>query len=146
MFRTYDIKEIRILPMCNTQQQKEYGFENDDEVRDYLSEGLPSTEKGKYYYKERGIDLYDTDALILFQYGGRILGYGIYKDRNCDDRYFQFYPESIHNVEEISADEVRSVYPSFKRFVRMQKIPLDYLEAITPLLKRKQKLFVASKH
>lgn len=52
----------------------------------------------------------------------------------------------VHNVEEISADEVRSVYPSFKRFVRMQKIPLDYLEAITPLLKRKQKLFVASKH
>ncbi len=35
MFREYDIKEIRIMPMCNT-KQKEYGFENDDEVRNCL--------------------------------------------------------------------------------------------------------------
>ena len=136
MFREYDIKEIRILPMCNT-EQKEYGFENDDEVRNYLSEELPLTETGKYYYNERGIDLYDTDALILFQYGGRILGFGIFNDRNCDDRYFQFYPESIHNVEEISADELRSIYPSFKRFVRMKKIPLEYLKSIALLLEKK---------
>lgn len=145
MFRTYDIKEIRILPMCN-EKQKDYGFVDDDHVRNYLSEKLPLTEEGKYYYNERGIDLYDTNALILFQYNGKIMGYGIYKDRNCDGRYFQFYPDSIHNIEVISAEELRSVYPSFKGFTRMQKIPLDFLKPITFLLEKKQKLFVAFKH
>ena len=50
----------------------------------------------------------------------------------------------VHNVEEISADELRSVYPSFKRFVRMKKIPLEYLKPITHLLKKKQKSFAVS--
>jgi len=145
MFRAYDIKEIYILPMCD-KKQKTYGFMNDDEVRDYLSEELPLTKKGKYYYNEIGIDLYDTDALILFQYHAKILGYGVYNDRNCDDRYFQFYPNSIHNVKAISAEELRAIYPDFKEFTRMKKIPLSFLESISHLLKRKQKLFEASKH
>ncbi len=112
------------------------GIEVHWEHRSFKEQGIDS---------ERGNDLYDTDALILFQYGGKILGFGIVQDRNSDDRYFQFYPESIHNVEQISADELRSVYPSFKRFVRMKKIPLKYLKSITLLLEKKQKSFAVSK-
>ena len=145
MFKEYDIKKIYILAMCN-RKQKSFGFEDINEVRDYLDEELPLTKEGRYYYNERGIDLYDTDALILFQYEGKILGYGIFMDRNCDDRYFQFYPESIHNIEEISAEEFRSVYPSLKKFTRMKKISLDYLKPISLLLKRKRKSYVTLKY
>lgn len=120
---------------------KKYSFKDIDEVRDYLEEGLPVTEEGRYYYVERGINLYDTDALILFQFNAEIVGYGIFKDRKYDERYFQFYPESIHNIEEISAEELRSVYPPLKGLTRTQIIPLDYLKPISLLLKRKQKSY-----
>lgn len=145
MFKEYNIQKIYTLPMCN-KKQKSFGFENIEEVRFYLDEELPFTEKGKYYYNERGINLYDTDALILFQYGGKILGYGIFKDRNCDDKYYQFYPKSIYNIDEISAEEFRSAYPSLRKFTRMKIIPLDYLKQISLLLKRKRKTYLELKH
>ncbi len=62
MFDSYDIKEIRCLPMDSQDE-----FINEDEVREFFDTGL-AEEEGRYYYHQNGINLKNTDALVLFQY------------------------------------------------------------------------------
>ena len=56
MFDSYDIKEIRCLPM-----DSQYEFINEDEVREFFDTGL-AEEEGRYYYHQNGINLKNTDA------------------------------------------------------------------------------------
>lgn len=138
MFEKYNITQIRFLPMNN--ENDDYGFTSEESVRDFFSNEL--VKDGKYYYGAKGLDIYDQDALILFQYGAHIVAYGVFMTRDYDNGYYQFYKESIHNIEKISSVEFKAVNPDFKRFGNyMGDVKIELLEPITVLLKVKQMVF-----
>ncbi len=87
MFKGYQIERIQLLPMSD--REDDNGFE-DEEVRDFLGRELAGND-GIYGYNERGIDLEDTDALILFQFHNNIMGYGVYQTRNREEKYYKFW-------------------------------------------------------
>lgn len=138
MFEGYNITQIRFLPMNN--ENDDYGFTSEKSVREFFSKEL--VKDGKYYYGAKGLNIYDQDALILFQYNANIIAYGVLMTRNYDDGYYQFYKESIHNVEKISSAEFKAVNPDFKRFGNyMGDVNIELLEPISTLLKNKQEVF-----
>ncbi len=149
MFNNYNIKEIRCLPM-----DSQYEFINEDEVREFFNTGL-AEQGGRYYYQQRGINLKDTKALVLFQYNGNIVAYGIFITREKEvvtgeshgkqityNGYNLFDIESIHNIEKISSEEFRVLNPAFKRFSQsMQKTDIKLLNPLLRLLEKKRKAF-----
>lgn len=153
MFENYNIKEIRCLPM-----DSKYEFLDEKEVREFFSTGLEQ-QNGRYYYHQNGINLEDTDALVLFQYMGSIVAYGIFKTRIKDklisevhgieityNGYNQFDTQSVHNIEKISSEEFKALNPGFKRFSQsMQKVNIKLLEPLSILLQEKEKLLIKSK-
>lgn len=137
MLEKYNIEQICLLPMG---QDENIGFSSEEEVRDFFDNDL--SENGIYYYGKRGLDIYNQDTLILFQYNGFIIGYGVLKTRNYEKGYYQFYPESIHNIEKISSVEFKAVNPDFKKFGQgMASVCIEFLEPISVLLKIKQAVF-----
>ncbi|MEZ3423936.1 MAG: hypothetical protein K1W39_09505 [Lachnospiraceae bacterium] len=153
MFDSYDIKEIRCLPMDSQDE-----FINEDEVREFFDTGL-AEEEGRYYYHQNGINLKNTDALVLFQYNGNIVAYGIFKTREKEvltaevhgkqityNGYNLFDTESVHNIEKISSEEFRALNPAFKRFSQsMQKTDINLLKPLSILLEKKRKAFDSKK-
>lgn len=146
MSNMYHIGEIRILPMDKTEE-----FKTEKEARDYLTTELIEKD-GKYYYRERGLDVYNPYALILFQYDASIIGYGILKDSEADGctgridgkiinykGYFQFFTVSIHNVEKITLNEIRQIDGHIEQFTNAKHhIDIKYYDAIYALLLKKQ--------
>lgn len=103
MFEKYNIKEIRILATSS-----ELEFATEKEIREYLRYDLPKVEEGKYWYRERGIDVNDKDILVIFWYRNKGIGCGILHDRNKEESFMSFYPETIFNVSAITEEEIHS--------------------------------------
>ncbi len=144
MFRDYQIKRIQLLPMSD--REDDNGFEDEEEVREFLDRELAEND-GIYGYNERGIDLEDTDALILFQFHNNVMGYGVYQTRNREEKYYKFYADTIYNTEKITADELRKVVPDFTHFSRVKQIiDMQYLGAILLLLQKKKKSYYRNKN
>lgn len=147
MFSNYAIQEIRLLPLS---KEKEFPTWND--VTDYLDHDLPVKYNWKFWYREKGIDLENTDALILFQYDAQIVGHGVFKTRVAIEQppemvrgelviyhgYNEFYPNSVRRIHPITSQELTVIAPDFRRFSRMKKIDLKYLAQICQLLKQKE--------
>lgn len=101
MFEKYDIKEIRIL---TTSSELEFGTE--EEIREYLGYTLPKAEEGRYWYRERGIDVKDKDILVIFWYRNKGIGCGILYGRDKEEGFLNFYPETVFNINDITEDEI----------------------------------------
>ena len=151
MFTGYAIQEIRLLPMDDKIE-----FLTWKSVRDFLAAGLASQD-WEYWYHERGINLKDTDAVVLFQYKASIVGYGVFRTRVKTGPYPEmvngqlltyhgynkFYPNSVENIEPITASEFAQIVPKFRKFCQsMQKIDLSHLAEISKLLEYKQSIFI----
>lgn len=151
MFTGYAIQEIRLLPMDD-----QIEFPTWKSVREFLAAGLASQD-WEYWYHERGIDLENTDALVLFQYKASIVGYGVFMTRKkegpCSEMvngqlltyhgYNKFYPNSVENIDPITASEFTRIVPKFRKFCQsMQKIDLSHLAEISHLLQYKQSIFI----
>ena len=144
MFENYKIERIQLLPMSD--KENDNGFEDEHEVRDFLDSELAEND-GIYGYNERGIDLEDTDALILFQFQNNIVGYGIYQTRNREEKYYKFYTDTIYNTEKISANELRKIIPEFTHFSRVKQIiNMQYFDVISLLLQKKKNTFYRNKN
>lgn len=139
MFEDYHIEQIRLLPMG---QKPESGFPTEEAAREFLAGEF--SEDGVYVYEKKGLNIRDQDALILFQYDGGIIGYGVFQSRNYEEGYQQFYPESVHNTERISSVELKAVCPEFNCFGQgMTKLDIESLAPLSVLLKVKQAVYDA---
>lgn len=139
MFGDYQIQQIRLLPMS---RKDEFGCPTEEAARAFLAGEL--SEDGVYVYEQKGLNIKDQDALILFQYNGGVIGYGVFRFRNYAEGYQQFYPESVHNTERISSVELKAVCPDFNRFGQdMKKLDIACLEPLSVLLKVKQAVYDA---
>ncbi|MCM1120526.1 MAG: hypothetical protein NC543_14330 [bacterium] len=146
MNNSFDVKEIRILPM-----DKKEEFKTEEEVRKFLSVELIQRD-GKYYYRERGMDIEDGCVLVLFQYDTAIVGYGILKDIESDictheingktiqyNGYFQFFAMSIHNVSHITLGEIQQIDDRITHFSNSKwRIGAEHFNKICHLLLQKQ--------
>lgn len=101
MFEKYNIEEIRILP---TSSKLEFGTE--EEIREYLGYTLPKVEEGKYWYRERGIEINDKNILVIFWYRNKGIGCGILHGRDKEKGFLSFYPETVFNISGITEDEI----------------------------------------
>lgn len=144
MFENYKIKRIQLLPMSD--REYDNGFEDENEVRDFLDRELAEND-GIYGYNKRGIDLEDTDALILFQFRNNIVGYGVYQTRNREEKYYKFYADTIYNTEKITADELGKIIPKFTHFSRVKQIiDMQYIDEILLLLQKKKNTFYRNRN
>lgn len=144
MFENYKIKRIQLLPMSD--REDDNGFEDENEVRDFLDRELAEND-GIYGYNKRGIDLEDTDALILFQFRNNIVGYGVYQTRNREEKYYKFYADTIYNTEKITADELGKIIPKFTHFSRVKQIiDMQYIDEILLLLQKKKNTFYRNRN
>ncbi len=98
MFEKYNIEEIRILTTSS-----ELEFSTEEEIREYLGYTLPKEEEGKYWYRERGIDVNNKDILVIFWYRNKGIGCGILYGR---EGFLSFYPETVFNISAITEDEI----------------------------------------
>ena len=101
MFEKYNIGEIRILTTSS-----ELEFNTEAEIREYLRYTLPKEEEGKYWYRERGIDVNDKEILVIFWYRNKGIGCGILHSRDKEEGFLRFYPETIFNISSITEDEI----------------------------------------
>ncbi len=146
MRNMYHIQEIRLLPM-----DKEEEFKTEADVRKFLAADLIQRD-GKYYYRERGIIVENGYALILFQYDGAVIGYGVLKDvvkDECADvidgktieykGYLQFFTISVHNVEKITLAEITKISNNIKKFSQSKQfIEMERFDQVYSLLRKKQ--------
>lgn len=142
MFEKYDIKEIRILTTSS-----ELEFESEEAIRDFLKYGLPKECEGKYWYRERGIDVNDDnkDILVLFWYKNKGVGCGILHDREIFKEKIEayngimcFYPETIFNIDEITEDEIHRFSDIPKQVLQgSPKVDIKALEQILNLIYEK---------
>lgn len=135
MFEKYNIEEIRILTTSS-----ELEFATEEEIREYLGYTLPKVEEGKYWHRERGIDVNDKEVLVIFWYRNKGIGCGILYDRNKEEGFLSFYPETVFNVSEITEDEIHrfSDIPT-KIKQGSPKVDIKALEDILKLIYEKWK-------
>ena len=153
MENSYNIQEIRILPM-----DKKEEFTTLEKVRRFLAVELIQRD-GKYYYRERGMNIKGGHVLVLFQYDTSIIGYGILEDMIpdvCTDTingktvqykgYFQFSAMSLHNISSISLSEIQQID---KRITHLSNpkwhIDMEYFDEVYHLLLQKQMEFAQDK-
>lgn len=101
MFEKYDIKEIRILTTSS-----ELEFSTEKGIREYLGYTLPKVEEGRYGYRRNGIDVNNEEILVIFWYRGKGIGCGILYNRNKEEGFLSFYPETVFNISDITEDEI----------------------------------------
>lgn len=139
----YIIKEIRFLPMSQSI------FPTYEEVKRFIVEIMPNR-GGTYYYMKSKMDC-SANTLVLFQYGGELIGYAVHTntveldepltlaDGNEYNGYYQFAPGSITLLNKpITKDEFASIDSSFKAFNQShQKKVVGLLPAIFELISGK---------
>lgn len=102
MFEKYDIKEIRILTTSS-----ELEFSTEEGIREYLGYTLPKVDEGRYGYRRNGIDVKNNEKiLVIFWYRGKGIGCGILYNRNKEEGFLSFYPETVFNISDITEDEI----------------------------------------
>ena len=137
MFEKYDIKEIRIL---TTSSELEFGTEK--EIREYLKYGLPKENEGRYWYRERGIDVKDMDILVIFWYRNKGIGCGILHDRNKQEGFLSFYPETVFNTSYITIEEIHCFSNIPAEVIQgSPKIDIKALKSILNLIEKKWKSY-----
>lgn len=114
------VSEIRFLPMSTSV------FSNYDEARDFLLYEMPGR-GNTYYYMKSKMDCLQN-ALVLFQFEGRLIGYAVYErtvlleepvhDGGAEyTGYYQFKEGSIHVLTTpITAEMFKSIDSEFKGF------------------------------
>ena len=146
MTNIYGIQEIRILPM-----DKKEEFKTEEDARRFLSTDLIEND-GVYYYRERGLDIKNEYALVLFQYNTSIIGYGILHSIEKDEitsevngktvqynGYFQFMTMTIHNVSNITLEEIQKIDKNITHFSNPKwHIGIEHYQKIYDLLIQKQ--------
>lgn len=138
MFEKYDIKEIRIL-ITNSELE----FENRKKIRKYLRDELPKEQEGRYWYRERGIDVENKDTLVIFWHQKEGVGCGILHDREKEvngeyNGFLCFYPETVFNISPISEDEIHRLSDIPKEIVQgSPKVDIGALEGVLNLIYEK---------
>lgn len=133
MFERYDIKEIRILTTSS-----ELEFQSENEIREYIRHELPKKQEGKYWYRERGIDVKNKDILVIFWYRNQGIGCGILHDRvkiqdGVYNGFLSFYPETVFNSCPITEEEIHHFSNIPKQI--LQGSPKIEIEALNEVLK-----------
>lgn len=137
------INEIRFLPMSQSV------FASYDEVKDFIVEEMPNR-GGTYYYMKSKMNC-PSNTLVLFQYGGELIGYAVYmntveldepltySDGSAYSGYYQFAPGTITLLNKpISKEEFASIDPTFKVFSQsIQKKEAGLLPAIFEIINRR---------
>lgn len=142
MFEKYDIKEIRILTTSS-----ELEFETEEEIRDYLNHELPKDQEGKYWYREKGIEVEGKDILVIFWYKNKGIGCGILHNRVKEkfgiySGYLEFYPETVFNICPISEEEIHRFSDIPKQVLqRSPKIEMKALDGVLKMIYEKWKAF-----
>lgn len=140
----YIISEIRFLPMSQSV------FFTYEEAKHFIVDTMPKR-GGIYYYMKSKMDC-PTNAFVLFQYSGELIGYAIHtntvefddpltlSDGNEYNGYYQFAPGSITFLNKpITKDEFASIAPTFKTFNQShQKKVVGLLPAIFEIINGKQ--------
>ncbi len=130
------IAEIRIYPLdkedfLDSQHAKLVISNNTENCRDFFI--------SPYLYDTQ-LNLYRT-TLIMFQFGGKIIGSGILnRDRNANSfGYYEYFLEDVCVFEnDLTSNELRHIVTEFKRFnSRAQIIDRKYLDDIISLCKKK---------
>lgn len=142
------VQKIQLLPMDKREE-----FKTEEDARKFLATELVQRD-GKYYYRKSGIDIKnDENDLILFQYNSTIIGYGILLGREkiglTDEEtgvdyngYLQFMTMSIHNVSNITLEEIQEIDGSITRFSNSKSfIDLNNITKVYDLLIQKQAEF-----
>lgn len=142
MFEKYDIKEIRILVTSSDLE-----FKTINEIREYLRRELPKDEEGKYWYREHGIDVEDTDVLVVFWYKNKGIGCGVLHNREKEIKdvykgYLQFYPETIFNITDITEEEIHN-FSDMPVAVKQgsPKLDINVLQKVLDMIYEKWKSF-----
>ena len=134
------IEEIRFLPMSSKI------FSTYEEVQFFISETMPARD-GIYYFMDSKMNC-QHDAFVLFQYGGKLVGYAVcvdtivfskpikLADGNVYKGYYKFATESITLLENpIDSNEFAKIDPTFEGFVRAPiRKPAGLLPAIFQLI------------
>ena len=139
----YIIDEVRFLPMGTSV------FQSYKEVQEFILETMPA--RGNTYYYQKHKMNCSPNTFVLFQYGGKLVGYTVYletinlrcplkmDDGNLYNGYYQFVPGSIVLLKNpILAEDFAMIDSSFKRFNQsMQKKSAALLPAIFDIIHRK---------
>ena len=139
----YIISEIRFLPMSNKV------FTTLEQVKDFIINIMPNRD-GKYYYKSSKM-IVEKNSFVLFQYEGKLVGYGIalenvdlkktYIDESGEEYngYYRFAENSLVYLEDaITADEFKTFDVDFTTFNQShQKKVVGMLPSIFEVLKNK---------
>lgn len=138
MKKIYKVNQIRFLPMSIEE------FDTLDKTITFLKRDLLER-RGKYYYRRLSIKS-DEDTLVLFQYGGKLIGSAILIDQADNEliengvQYNGFYEFDMSTMKiftsPITAEEYKRLDSSFKGFNQStRKTDIAYYEDICNLIK-----------
>lgn len=136
----YIINEIRFLPMSNSI------FSTYETAKEFLLNTLPDRDC-VYYFKTKKMNC-PENTLVLFQYGGQLIGSAVYLETipfeepleyDKDDfynGYYQFAENTINVFKTpLTKDDILSIDPDFTRFGMAPLIkPVGFLPAIFNLV------------
>lgn len=139
----YIINEIRFLPMGSSV------FPTYEDAKEFIVDTMPN--RGDTFYYINSKMKCPENTLVLFQYGGKLIGYAVYtntveidepvefEDGNLYNGYYQFAPGSITFLENpITKEDFASIDTTFKSFGRsFQKKPVGLLPAIFGIINGK---------
>jgi hypothetical protein len=119
-------------------------FDTLDKTIEFLKTDL-SNRRGKYYYRRLSIKL-DGNALVLFQYEGKVIGCAIMIDQADSELvengvlYRGFYIFDMNTMRiftrPITAEEYRTIDSDFKSFNQStRKTDMAYYKDISNLIK-----------
>ncbi|MBQ7504760.1 MAG: HNH endonuclease [Ruminococcus sp.] len=132
----YIINEIRFLPMGSSV------FPTYEDAKDFITDTMPSR-GDTFYYINTKMNC-PENTFVLFQYGGKLIGYAVYintvdldepvefEDGNLYNGYYQFAPGSITFLDSpITKEDFAKIDTKFKSFGQSyQKKPVGLLPAI----------------
>ena len=88
---------------------------------------LSPKQNGRYRYPTSGLDT-ERGTVVLFQFQGRIIASAIFLESERFDRpedgykgALWFDPGSIRTFQPVGPDEVRAIWPEFRRFGRAKQ-------------------------
>jgi hypothetical protein len=128
------IPAVRILPMSPNQKSFR-GRSLEDVQQEFFLKELPSPPKnGRFRYPTSGLSA-ERGTMVLFQYEGRIIASAILDRKERFERpqhgykgALWFDPKSIRTFQPVGPDEVRAIWPEFRRFghVKQYLDPANY--------------------
>ena len=139
----YIINEIRFLPMGSSV------FPSYEDAKEFIMNTMPN--RGDTFYYINSKMNCPENTIVLFQFGGKLIGYAVYsntveldkpvefEDGNLYKGYYQFVPGSITFLDNpITKEDFAGIDSSFKSFGQSyQKKPVGLLPAIFGIISGK---------